>query len=77
MDGENEKPTGDKRGVLDHVEIYVSDLDRSRRFWGWFLDKLGYSVSQEWEEGVSFRRGATYLVFVQTRKKYLDPAYHR
>ena len=64
-------------GLLHHVEIYVSDLNRSREFWHWFLDELGYSMYQEWDEGISFKLGETYLVFVQTSDKYQTPTYHR
>ena len=31
-------PTG-----LHHVELYVSDLDRTLAFWGWLLGELGFS----------------------------------
>lgn len=64
-------------GTLHHVELYVSDLPRSKEFWGWFLGLLGYTVYQEWSEGVSFRLGATYIVFVQTDPRHLDVPYHR
>jgi catechol 2,3-dioxygenase-like lactoylglutathione lyase family enzyme len=64
-------------GLLHHVEVNVSDLKESVRFWGWFLEKLGYGLVQEWEEGKSWELGDTYIVFVQTRKKYLDIPYHR
>jgi Lactoylglutathione lyase and related lyases len=66
-----------KAGHLHHVEIYVSDLNRSKEFWGWFLGKLGYEKYQEWAGGVSYKLDETYLVFVQTEKKYLDIPYHR
>lgn len=64
-------------GGLHHVEIYVSDLARSAKFWGWFLERLGYAKYQEWETGKSWRLGETYLVFVQTREEYRDIPYHR
>lgn len=64
-------------GALHHVELYVSDLRRSREFWGWFLGLLGYVQHQEWPQGVSFRQGVTYLVFVQVDECFKDPAYHR
>ncbi|MFT8310820.1 MAG: VOC family protein [Sporolactobacillus sp.] len=64
-------------GLLHHVEVNVSNLNESVRFWGWFLEKLGYELVQEWEEGKSWELGDTYIVFVQTRKKYLDIPYHR
>jgi catechol 2,3-dioxygenase-like lactoylglutathione lyase family enzyme len=64
-------------GLLHHVEVNVSDLKKSVHFWGWFLEKLGYELVQEWEEGKSWELGNTYLVFVQTREKYLDIPFHR
>ncbi len=64
-------------GGLHHVEIYVSDLTRSRAFWGWLLSELGFALYQEWPEGVSWRHGETYLVFVQAEARRLTPPYHR
>ncbi len=64
-------------GTLHHGEIYVRDLKVSREFWNWLLAKLGYSVFQEWDAGVSFIKGDCYLVFVQTEERWLEPAYHR
>ena len=64
-------------GKLHHVEIYVSDLKKSSEFWGWFMGKLGYEVYSMWDSGISYVLGETYIVFVQTEKKYLDEPYHR
>ncbi|RWZ60625.1 hypothetical protein EQV77_04840 [Halobacillus fulvus] len=66
-----------REGLLHHVEIYVSDLEKSESFWSWFLEELGYQLYQEWEEGKSWRLGETYLVFVQTEDTFLDVPYHR
>ncbi|CAM2814133.1 VOC family protein [Paenibacillus sediminis] len=63
--------------MLHHVEIYVSDLHRSTAFWGWLLTELGYEQYQKWEQGISWKYGATYLVFVQTERRYLDIPFHR
>lgn len=64
--------------MLHHVEIYVSDLARSRGFWQWLLcDEMDYEVYQEWLKGVSFRSGQTYIVFVQTEEKHLVAGYNR
>jgi catechol 2,3-dioxygenase-like lactoylglutathione lyase family enzyme len=65
------------RGQLHHVEIYVSDLARSTEFWSWFLERFGYAIYQKWPKGISWKLGETYLVFVQTEEKYLNPPYHR
>lgn len=54
-----------QRGALHHLELYVPDLERSLRFWGWLLTELGYEPYQEWDEGSSWRLGDTYLAFVQ------------
>ncbi len=64
-------------GELHHVEIYVSDLSRTCRFWGWLLERLGYETFQSWELGKSWKLGATYLVFVQVQKKYKSSSYNR
>ncbi|MFS0785232.1 VOC family protein [Shouchella sp. 1P09AA] len=64
-------------GLLHHIELYVSDLKKSAKFWGWLLESLGYEKFQEWDEGKSWKLGDTYIVFVQTEEKYLDPPYHR
>jgi catechol 2,3-dioxygenase-like lactoylglutathione lyase family enzyme len=66
-----------KAGQLHHIEIYVSDLNQSCEFWGWFLVLLGYELFQEWSEGKSWRLGDIYIVFMQTSCKYLDQPYHR
>ena len=65
------------KGTLHHVELYVSNLANSTQFWGWFLGELGYTLFQSWKEGVSYRLGDTYLVFVQTEAAFLADGYHR
>lgn len=65
------------RGLIHHIEINVSKLEASINFWGWFLEELGYRPFQEWNQGKSWRLGDTYIVFVQTKEKYLNVPYHR
>jgi len=65
------------QGTLHHVEIYVSDLERTKTFWSWLLLELGYEIRNEWAEGITYVLGDTYLVFVQTEEKYIDEGYHR
>ena len=65
------------KGVIHHVEIYVSDLKKTIEFWSWFLEELGYDVFQKWHGGISLRLGETYIVFVQTEERFLDVPYHR
>jgi catechol 2,3-dioxygenase-like lactoylglutathione lyase family enzyme len=51
-----------ERVSLHHVELWVPDLDRAVRSWGWLLGALGYEVFQDWPAGRSWRSGSTYLV---------------
>ncbi len=65
-------------GELHHVEIYVSDLKSTIKFWEWLLTKkFSYTVHGKWESGISYRLGKTYIVFVQTEENYLDTGYNR
>jgi catechol 2,3-dioxygenase-like lactoylglutathione lyase family enzyme len=52
--------------MLHHVELWVPDLPRASREWGWLLGALGYEVHQDWERGRSWRLGPTYLVVEQS-----------
>ncbi|MEZ4978654.1 MAG: VOC family protein [Chitinophagales bacterium] len=65
------------KGTLHHIEIYVSNLEKSKEFWTWFLSELGYEIFQTWEEGISYKLANTYLVFVQTEAAFLEHFYHR
>ncbi len=63
--------------MLSHVEIYVSDLERSTALWGWLLERLGYTAFQSWPEGRSWNLGDTYLVFVQAPADTLAAGFDR
>ncbi|MEV6016949.1 MULTISPECIES: VOC family protein [unclassified Streptomyces] len=52
--------------MLHHVELWVPDLERAVRSWGWLLERLGYAPYQDWPDGRSWRLGETYLVFEQS-----------
>jgi len=65
------------KGILHHIEIYVKDLNKTKEFWGWLLEELGYKEYQNWEQGVSYILEDTYVVFVQVEDKFLDVSYHR
>ena len=65
-------------GIIHHIEIYVSDLKKTILFWEWLLTKkFTYEIFQKWDSGISFKLGETYIVFVQTEKKYLSNPYNR
>jgi catechol 2,3-dioxygenase-like lactoylglutathione lyase family enzyme len=53
-------------GTLHHVELWVPDLARAVREWGWLLGELGHESFQTWAAGHSWRLGATYLVVEQS-----------
>ncbi|MEI3598284.1 MULTISPECIES: VOC family protein [unclassified Oceanobacillus] len=65
------------KGLIHHIELYVSDLKKTVDFWGWFLKDLGYTSFQEWENGQSWKIDQTYIVFVQAEDRFLDTPYHR
>ncbi|MFF7772745.1 VOC family protein [Streptomyces massasporeus] len=52
--------------MLHHIELWVPDLPRAIRAWGWLLGRLGCDPYQEWEHGRSWRLGPTYLVVEQS-----------
>lgn len=63
--------------MLDHVEIYVSDLARSRAFWSAFLGRVGYGC-RDFGGGFTMERaGAPYLTFVQVEPRHARRPYHR
>ncbi|WP_422124188.1 VOC family protein [Planococcus sp. X10-3] len=63
--------------MLHHVELNVTDLKTSRKFYDMLFPLLGYSLYQEWPEGFSYRQDKTYIVFVQTQTRFLEFGYHR
>ncbi|ASS73436.1 VOC family protein [Bacillus atrophaeus] len=62
---------------MHHIELYVSDLEASKRFWGWFLGELGYESFQKWDSGISWKKDDFYLVFVQAEERFLEQGFHR
>src|SRR4051812_25587522 len=52
--------------LLHHVELWVPDLPRAERSWGWLLSSLGAEHFQSWEHGRSWRKGGVYLVVEQS-----------
>ncbi|GHE10112.1 VOC family protein [Klenkia taihuensis] len=52
--------------LLHHVELWVPDLTRAVRSWGWLLTELGAEPFQAWSGGRSWRSGDVYLVLEQS-----------
>lgn len=65
------------RGLIHHIELYVSNVERSTRFWGWLLESLGYEQHQQWTQGCSWKLENTYIVFVQVEERFLQIPYHQ
>ena len=64
-------------GLLSHVEINVSDLGKSSKFYSFVLEFMGYVLFQDWDKGKSWKKWNTYVVIVQTEKKYSENLFNR
>jgi catechol 2,3-dioxygenase-like lactoylglutathione lyase family enzyme len=63
--------------MLHHIEIYVSDLERSIAFWTPFMERLGYEADP-WSGGMNYvQEGEAYLCFLQAPSEHLTAGYHR
>ena len=64
--------------MLHHVELYVSDLAASRRFWTGLLGHLGYRETASFDGGFTLAGDAeTYLTFVQVADRHAGRSHHR
>jgi len=64
--------------MLHHVELYVSDLARTQNFWSEILSIIGYSVTDQWDDGFTLSDGKdAYLTFVQVNARHAHRPYHR
>ncbi|SDY35944.1 Protein N-acetyltransferase, RimJ/RimL family [Amycolatopsis xylanica] len=55
-----------KHGRAHHIELWTADLARAEASFGWLLGELGWREFQRWPDGVSWKRGHTYLVVEQS-----------
>lgn len=63
--------------MLHHVEIYVSDLERSIAFWTPFMARLGYEADR-WSGGMNYvKAGEAYLCFLPAPAEHVAAGYHR
>jgi catechol 2,3-dioxygenase-like lactoylglutathione lyase family enzyme len=44
-----------RRSLMHHIELWVPDLPRAERSWGWLLTRLGAEPHQSWPHGRSWR----------------------
>jgi catechol 2,3-dioxygenase-like lactoylglutathione lyase family enzyme len=66
-----------KTGVVHHIEINVSNLDRSVELWGWLLERLGYQQSEAWAGGKSWRLDSSHIILVQVQESHRYAGFHR
>lgn len=63
--------------MLHHVEIYVSDIERSVCFWTPFMQQLGYEADR-WSGGMNYvKPDHAYFCFLQAPSEHLGAGYHR
>ncbi len=63
--------------MLHHIEIYVSDLEKSILFWTPLMSMLGYSADR-WPGGMNYEKdGEGYFCFLPAPEKHLAAGYHR
>ncbi|TAG02011.1 MAG: hypothetical protein EAZ43_09935 [Betaproteobacteria bacterium] len=63
--------------MLHHIEIYVSDLEKSIAFWTPFMKHLGYEADR-WPGGMNYEKaGEGYFCFLPAPKEHLAAGYHR
>jgi catechol 2,3-dioxygenase-like lactoylglutathione lyase family enzyme len=47
---------------IHHLQLWVPDLDRATRSWGWLLEQLGYEPTRSWPSGAVWRDGTVGIV---------------
>src|SRR5256885_1816206 len=66
-----------KDGSLEHLDISVSELERSGAFWAAFLKDLGYREFAKSATAWSWTNDESTVFLLQAESQYLDPPYHR
>lgn len=64
--------------MIHHIELYVSDLERSVAFWTPFMALLGYEA-ERWSGGMNYLRGEedAYVCLLPAPAEHLAAGYHR
>lgn len=47
---------------IHHLQLWVPDLPRAERSWGWLLGELGFEPARRWEHGQVWRQGGLAIV---------------
>ncbi len=48
--------------TIHHLQLWVPDLPRAERSWGWLLEALGYALDRQWEHGRVWRKDGQAIV---------------
>lgn len=48
--------------AIHHLQIWVPDLPRAERSWGWLLHEVGFTLARSWEHGRVWRKDGTGIV---------------
>jgi catechol 2,3-dioxygenase-like lactoylglutathione lyase family enzyme len=62
---------------IHHIEITVSDLGRSGRFYGGFLARLGYKEVLRERDIIGWRCRGTVVFLLKCEKRFLSAGFHR
>lgn len=63
--------------MIHHVEIYVTDLERTIAFWTPFMAFLGYEPDR-WSGGMNYRcEDGAYFCFLPAPPEHVGAGYHR
>ena len=64
--------------MLHHIELYVSNLERSVAFWTPFMSMLGYEPDR-WSQGMNYVRAPEepYFCLLEAEAKHAAAGYHR
>lgn len=52
--------------AIHHVQIWVPDLARAERSWGWLLDRLDFVLARTWEHGRVWRKDGAGIAIEQS-----------
>ncbi len=47
---------------IHHLQLWVPDLGRAERSWGWLLAQVGFEPARRWDTGCVWRDGDTGIV---------------
>lgn len=63
--------------MLHHLDLNVSDFDRSSAFYAALMPRLGYEAGKAGQGWLTWRSGSFYLTLVATEEPYRSRGYHR